>query len=87
MNTDSTFTYVNNTDIRTKDSITYRLCNSLGVCSDAKVFFNIINDGCVNGQYKPNDTGNPVNVVFNNTTTTVDAMISAYKKDYNYGIH
>lgn len=64
VNLNGTITYVNNTDISGRDTLTYEVCNTSGYCSIATVYFNIVDDGCASGQYKPYTAGGVITKVF-----------------------
>ena len=81
INLDSSLTYINNTDVSGLDSLTYRVCNEKGICSTAKVYLNITDDGCVNGQYQSYDLGSPTT----KTLTTIDSWIYEKYNSNNYG--
>ncbi|MBS4044149.1 MAG: tandem-95 repeat protein, partial [Chitinophagaceae bacterium] len=85
INPDSSITYINNIDVNGLDSLTYKVCTNQNNCSIAKIYFNIIADGCTAGRYKPNDYSSPVTKTFVGDALIDDTYIKEDGANNNYG--
>ncbi len=87
LNLDSSITYINRTDVYGVDSFQYQICNTQNICSTAKVYLTISNDGCPAKYYKPLDFTAPVTKTFSGTILTYDGQIREDGANYtkNYG--
>lgn len=84
INPDNTITYLNTKDYSGLDSFTYKICNTKGSCSSAKVYVTIQDDGCSAGQYKALSISSS-NKTFSTTAQSEDAMLNQQSATTNNG--
>ena len=76
-------TFIPNADFFGLEQIKYKVCNTLGYCSEATIFINIPDDLCAAGTHKP--------TTFTSTTATIilgeDTWLDQNNPDRNNGIN